>query len=173
MKFRRVIIESPFGGVCDPDIDRNLRYLRACMADCLQRGEAPFASHALYTQPGVLDDKVPAERRRGIAAGFAWREAAEATVVYEDLGVSDGMEEGAVDSMAKNTPVERRLLGGEWAMRPYPERPIHYVDVVQPERSLPALVFNTQGEYEDAVRLLNAKRTEDEPPDHTSQTKVS
>lgn len=47
-----VIIESPYAG----DVDRNLEYLRAAMRDCLKRGEAPFASHALYTQPGVLDD---------------------------------------------------------------------------------------------------------------------
>lgn len=46
---RLVIIESPFAG----DVVRNLRYLRACMRDCLRRGEAPYASHALYTQPGV------------------------------------------------------------------------------------------------------------------------
>lgn len=49
---RRVIVESPYAG----DIERNMRYLRACLADCLRRGEAPFASHAIYTQPGVLDD---------------------------------------------------------------------------------------------------------------------
>lgn len=75
---KRVIIESPYAG----DIDRNLRYLRACMADCLRRGEAPFASHGLYTQPGVLDDDKPDERKLGIEAGFAWRDVAEMTVVY-------------------------------------------------------------------------------------------
>ena len=69
--------ESPYAG----DVERNLSCLRACMADCLRRGEAPFASHALYTQPGVLDDADPAQRDLGMAAGFAWREMAEATVV--------------------------------------------------------------------------------------------
>jgi hypothetical protein len=54
-----VVVESPYAG----NIERNLRYLRACMADCLRRGEAPFASHGLYTQPGVLRDELPKDRQ--------------------------------------------------------------------------------------------------------------
>jgi len=67
-----VILETPYAG----DVAGNLAYLRACMRDCLQRGEAPFASHALYTQAGVLRDDVAAEREQGIHAGFAWRRVA-------------------------------------------------------------------------------------------------
>jgi len=107
---RLVIIESPYAG----DVERNLRYVRACMADCLARGEAPYASHALYTQPGVLDDGVPEERRLGMRAGFAWREMADATVVYTDIGMSRGMEEGIADAVAECREVEYRTLGDEW-----------------------------------------------------------
>lgn len=107
---RRVIIESPYAG----DVERNLRYLRACMADSLRRGEAPFASHALYTQPGVLDDMIPAEREQGILAGFAWREVAELTVVYADLGVSRGMEFGINDARRIGQAVDMRTLGEGW-----------------------------------------------------------
>ena len=49
---RKVILESPYAG----DVETNLRNARAAMRDCLLRGEAPYASHLLYTQPGVLDD---------------------------------------------------------------------------------------------------------------------
>lgn len=91
---RRVIIESPYAG----DVEENLRYLRAAMTDCLRRGEAPFASHALYTQPGVLNDDDPTERELGITAGFAWRETAAATVFYLDRGVSHGMVRGLWDA---------------------------------------------------------------------------
>lgn len=84
---RRVIIESPYAG----DVERNLRYLRACLRDSLLRGEAPFASHAIYTQPGVLDDHNPEQRRMGIEAGFAWWTGADAVVFYTDLGWSPGM----------------------------------------------------------------------------------
>lgn len=108
---RRVVIESPYAG----DVERNLRYLRACMADCLRRGEAPFASHGLYTQPGVLRDEIPEERAAGIHAGFAWRDAAEKTVVYMDLGVSGGMRYGIDDAEKKGRAIEYRRLGGEWA----------------------------------------------------------
>ena len=91
---RRVVIESPYKGSPESpwgDVDRNLRYLRAAMADCFRRGEAPFASHGLYTQDGVLDDKIPEERKQGIQGGLVWGDLAEARVVYTDLGITPGM----------------------------------------------------------------------------------
>jgi hypothetical protein len=103
---RRVIVESPYAG----DVERNVRYARACLHDCLRRGEAPYASHLLYTQLGVLDDTKPEERKRGIEAGFAWRSAAEATVVYQDLGISSGMRLGIEHARAHGCPVEYRNL---------------------------------------------------------------
>jgi len=107
---RRVVIESPYAG----DIELNLRYVRACMADCFARGEAPFASHGLYTQPGVLRDEIPEERKLGIAAGLAWRDSAEMTVVYMDLGISIGMRFGVEDADKKGRPIEYRELGPDW-----------------------------------------------------------
>jgi hypothetical protein len=105
---RLVIIESPYAG----DVNGNTEYLRACMRDCLLRGEAPYASHGLYTQPGVLDDLIPEEREHGIQAGFAWRQVAEATVVYTDRGVSGGMKHGIEDAIKRGVPVEYRSLAG-------------------------------------------------------------
>lgn len=81
------VIESPYAG----EIERNLRYVRACMSDALSRGEAPFASHALYTQDGVLDDAIPEERKAGINAGFEWGKHADIVAFYVDLGLSNGM----------------------------------------------------------------------------------
>src|SRR5262245_7405639 len=103
---RLVIVESPYAG----DVERNLNYVRACMRDCLLRGEAPFASHALYTQPGVLDDNTPHERALGIGAGLDWGEKAEATVVYEDLGITSGMRAGITRAMNVGRPIEYRRL---------------------------------------------------------------
>lgn len=105
---RLVLLESPYAG----DVERNTRYARACMRDCLLRGEAPFASHLLYTQPGVLDDLVPAERELGIAAGLAWGSKALLTVVYTDLGISDGMQLGINRAHAIGRRVEMRRLPG-------------------------------------------------------------
>ncbi len=107
---KRVIIESPFAG----DRETNIRYARACMRDCLLRGESPYASHLLYTQEGVLRDEVPGERQLGIQAGFAWREPADLTAVYMDLGSSKGMELGIEDAENKRRPVEFRELGKDW-----------------------------------------------------------
>lgn len=113
---RLVILESPYAG----DVVANVAYARAAMRDSLLRGEAPAASHLLYTQEGVLDDGNPAERALGIEAGLAWGRAAEATVVYEDMGVSRGMLQGIARAMAEGRPVERRLVPG-WAPPPAPE----------------------------------------------------
>ncbi len=105
-KMRRVIVESPFAG----DVEANVAYARACLADCLQRGEAPFASHLLYTQPGVLNDGISAERTLGIEAGFAWGEAADATIVYQDRGISGGMRMGIAAAIRAGRPVEYRNI---------------------------------------------------------------
>lgn len=112
-----VLIESPYAG----DVARNERYARACLADSLARGEAPFASHLLYTQPGVLDDTDPAERRQGIQAGLAWGARADLTAVYDDLGVTEGMRQGIVRARGEGRPVEVRQLAG-WD-DPEPARP--------------------------------------------------
>lgn len=103
-----VIVESPYAG----DVERNLQYARACLADCLKRGEAPFASHLLYTQPGVLDDTVPEERKQGIEAGFAWGEKADLTAVYMDMGYSSGMVQGVEAAEKAGRPIEYRSLAG-------------------------------------------------------------
>lgn len=106
-----VVVESPYAG----DIEKNMRYVRACMRDCILRGEAPYASHALYTQPGILRDEVPEERKMGIEAGFAFRATTKKTVVYYDLGYSTGMKYGIAHAESIGHPIEYRTLGGEWA----------------------------------------------------------
>jgi hypothetical protein len=104
--FRLMILESPYAG----NVAANIAYARQCVADCLRRGDAPFASHILYTQPGILDDTIPAERKLGIKAGLAWGRVAEATVVYTDRGISAGMRQGIERALAEGRPVEYRSL---------------------------------------------------------------
>jgi len=101
-----VIVETPYAG----DVERNTRYARLCLHDCLMRGEAPFASHLLYTQEGVLDDSIPEERKLGMKAGFVWGAVADATVVYTDYGMSNGMKEGVKRAEAAGRQVEYRKL---------------------------------------------------------------
>ena len=101
-----IIIESPFAG----DVKANIRYARKCVKDSLSRGEAPIASHILYTQPGILDDDIPEERQWGIDAGLAWRRVADMTVVYTDKGITRGMEYGIALAQEEGNPVEYRAL---------------------------------------------------------------
>lgn len=103
---RLVIIESPFAG----DVEENVAYARRCVRDSLLRGEAPIASHLLYTQPGILNDDIPEERMHGIAAGLAWRRVADASVVYIDRGISAGMQYGIDRAKEAGIPVEFRSI---------------------------------------------------------------
>jgi hypothetical protein len=108
---RRVIVESPYrGGLLQRW--RNRRYARACIRDCLMRGEAPLASHLLYTQPGVLRDHVAGERQMGIEAGHAWINVADAVVLYVPTSgvITPGMNLGIKRAKAVRIPVEYRRL---------------------------------------------------------------
>lgn len=130
---RRVILESPFKGEDWTQTKWNIAYLRLCVRDCVLRGDSPYASHALFTQPGILDDRVSHERQLGIDAGFAWRGAAEATVVYADFGISEGMRYGIEHAKSAGLPIEYRKLFDqkcinevgrllEHAMAPFPHQ---------------------------------------------------
>ena len=103
---RLVIVESPYAG----DVSANVEYAQRCVKDALERGEAPLASHLLYTQPNILDDDIPTERQMGIEAGLAWRRVADATVVYTDRGISSGMEYGIATAKSAGIPIEYRRL---------------------------------------------------------------
>lgn len=106
---RKVIVESPFRGSTDAENAEYVAYARRAIKDCLDRGEAPFASHLLYTQ--VLDDSCPQERMQGIDAGLAWGQVSEATVVYKDYGVSSGMHLGIRNAERQQRRVEKRYIG--------------------------------------------------------------
>ena len=103
---RRVVLESPFAG----DVEANLDYARRCVRDSVLRGEAPIASHLLFTQPGILDDLVPEERQLGIDAGLAWLIHADAMVLYGDRGMSPGMQEAMRIAQRCGVPTEVRML---------------------------------------------------------------
>ena len=115
----RVILESPYAGRSRFAPLRwlqrlhNIWYARRALADSLARGEAPLASHLLYTQ--VLNDRDPNQRVTGILAGLAWGTVAECTVVYRDLGISPGMRYGIERAENENRPVEYRTL---WSNEP-------------------------------------------------------
>ena len=116
---QRVTIESPWRTTDASTRARYLSYARDAVADALARGEAPFASHLLYTQPGIAtegwtDDADPAIRARGLAAGLAWTAQADCIAVYVDLGITEGMLTAIATAQAAGIKVENRSLRKWW-----------------------------------------------------------
>jgi len=107
---KKVIVESPFAGPDNNTVLQNIEFGRACLRDCLLRGEAPFASHTLYTQTNVLNDDIPEQRAKGMAAGWSWMAVADAVVVYLDRGISSGMSQGIARAAEFGIPVSYRRL---------------------------------------------------------------
>lgn len=108
---KTVVIESPYKG----NVERNVKYAKEAVLDSLRRGEAPFASHLLYTQ--VLDDQNPKEREAGISAGLEYHKHGRADIVafYADLGFSEGMKRALKSAIEESVEIEIRSLPG-WSM---------------------------------------------------------
>jgi len=132
---KRVVIESPYAADTEEGIDLNEAYGELAMHDCLVNyNESPYASHLLYTRRFVLRDDVPSDRKLGIEAGFFWRNVAQDTIFYQDLGMTKGMLLGIEDCRKKDKPLAvRRLPDDLWeqlmdyckeAEIPLPERNI-------------------------------------------------
>ena len=107
---RKVIVESPYKAKTFLGRWLNVRYARKCVRHSLLLGEAPYASHLFYTQPGILNDSDARERLWGIEAGLLWGMDAEATIVYIDRGVSQGMRYGIEAARKAGRPVETRSI---------------------------------------------------------------
>lgn len=112
-----VAIETPYAGGDAATVAENLAYARAALADSLRRGEAPFASHLLYPQPGVLSEVT--ERAHGLIAGLAHTCYCDTVAVYTDLGVSAGMQASIDAALARGQAVVYRTVS--WSVSPPPE----------------------------------------------------
>lgn len=177
MSATTVVLESPYAAPEPAGLERNLTYARAALRDSLRRSEAPFASHLLYTQPGVLDDNNPEERLLGISAGFALSQSFVATAVYVDLGISEGMYLGIMDALRCRRFLFFRALSGFYTSftydllnAPFPD-PLDW-DIPPVEericppfggyKALPAAVFAglEQRFGQSFLQLLNTPRNE-------------
>lgn len=109
----RVVIESPLGAPTREGIEKNKEYARACVRDCIFRGEAPYASHLFFDQEGILDDLKPEERNLGLQMGLQWGSQAHLVVAYIDYGISPGMQRGIDFYRHLGIPVEMRYLNNK------------------------------------------------------------
>lgn len=103
-------IESPFKGENWEQTRRNVFYARLCVRDSLLRGEAPYASHLFFTQAGILNDAIQEERDLGIAAGQTLGDKFDLRAVYEDFGISKGMQYGIARAQKTGQAIEHRKL---------------------------------------------------------------
>lgn len=105
---RRVLIESPYRATEHFTVEQHLAYLKEAMADCIRKGDSPFASHHLI--PGILDDDTPYERALGIRCGLVWGECADYVAIYSDFGISPGMKQSLMWYKSIQKPIEWRTL---------------------------------------------------------------
>lgn len=110
MLMKLVYIESPFKGENWEATRRNILYARVCVRDSLLRGEAPYASHLFFTQSGILNDLIEAERQLGITVGQALGDKFDLRAVYDDFGISRGMQYGIERALKLGQPIEHRKL---------------------------------------------------------------
>jgi hypothetical protein len=153
----KVLVESPFAGKGDTEEERrideqnNITYARRCLHDCFERGEAPYASHLLYTQEGVLDDDIPEERKLGIDAGLLWGAEAEKSVFYLDRGFSTGMRYGLLRAIELDRPFEFRVhleyLDESWILRVHQNVVTTVTPITDWQESINYRVFGLAEDY--------------------------
>lgn len=114
-----VCLESPFkpseadvakyeGRYTRADLLRqNINYARLALLNALSRGEAPFASHLLYTQ--VWSESADL-RDAGIKAGIEAHQVCHTVALYVDLGISKGMQLAADHASLIGVEQARRLI---------------------------------------------------------------
>jgi len=100
-----VSIQSPYKG----NTEQNIAYARRALHNSILRGEAPFASHLLYTQ--VLRDDDPDERERALKCDHAFLVKCGLVAVYCDLGITEGMELAISKASELNILIEIRYIG--------------------------------------------------------------
>lgn len=101
---KRVFIASPFAG----NVERNLKYLDLCIKDAIEKGEAPFAPHYIY--PKFLNDEIPEQREHGIILGLRWLFSCDTLLIYNNFGISKGMQQEIRFAAEHNIPIEFRVI---------------------------------------------------------------
>ena len=107
--FRTVTIESPYAG----DVEQNLRYLDACIYDCLKNGLTPYASHKMLTT--ALHDDTLWQRELGLRAGRAMGCSTDERIFFIDRGWSHGMNLAKRHYERKGLSYLVKRLGFPWS----------------------------------------------------------
>lgn len=92
-----VTIESPFRATERHSREENIHFARACCRFAIDQKYAPFASHLLYTQDGILDDDEKDQRDLGIEMGLMW--GARASEIWFCVREGEKISEGMMKAM--------------------------------------------------------------------------
>lgn len=108
LAFIPVILESPYQSDDADILFRNKGYLLDCLKNCVSKKESPYASHKIF--PDFMNETI--DREVGIAAGQAWYAHAAYMVVYDDYGITPGMQAGIdyFSSIKSGAKIEYRKL---------------------------------------------------------------
>ena len=107
------LYESPFASKDFDTFAGNIAYLRMVKRNgALLHNEAGFGSHGVWTQPGVFQDSVPAERALGIDCCLAFAELAYRGVMNHVFCVDRGWTNGMLLSKRRSEGV-----GGTFIVR--------------------------------------------------------
>lgn len=104
-----VVIESPYASRDVDTKQNNVCYAHRAVLDSLRRGEAPVASHVIYTT--VLDDENIPDRDLGIVAGLEFHFVANVVAFYTDRGWSAGMRKARGHAEQLGVAIEFRRIG--------------------------------------------------------------
>lgn len=99
-KNKLAYICSPYRGNAYQRI-RNIAYARHITRVALELGYTPIATH-LYL-PQILNDDIPAQRRRGLKAGQVILNACGTIIIGARYGVSEGMAAEIKAAAGKDT----------------------------------------------------------------------
>lgn len=105
-----ILLESPYLHEHPIDGEEYSIYLSRCLRDSLKRGEAPIATHAMYTRPGVLNLSI-GEATLATLASDDLAELIPITVAYTDYGITEKMDLGLDRAGRWKHTIEYREIG--------------------------------------------------------------
>ena len=98
---RRVYIASPCKSNGDGSAEVFRRYLKQCLEDSLEKGEAPYAPHSYLVGLKGCSDHIPKERQNGMNIGLKYLIVCNLAAFYADYGITEGMQ-GEMDFAKAN-----------------------------------------------------------------------
>lgn len=106
---RTALVLTPFMSEDPAKKDMFYRYAKRAVKDCLNRGEAPLASHIFFYE-FFNNNLIQTERDMGFISQVSWIKDCDMVVVYMDFGITQAMKAALDVAKLKNRRIEYRLI---------------------------------------------------------------